>query len=96
MKRYGLTPEHTHPAFPYLPAEFDKKLQSGDKEATRIAKIAFEWMKEISSGVFRTWEDVAFLRKNWDGPLVLKGVQCPEVSQSIGGFCEDLQGYNRM
>jgi len=78
MKRYNLELDHTHPDFPYTPDVFDQKLKEGDPKATHIAKIAFEWMKEISSGVFHTWEDVAFLRKHWEGPLVLKGIQCPE------------------
>jgi len=25
-------------------------------------------------GTFRTWEDIMFLHKNWDGPIMLKGV----------------------
>jgi lactate 2-monooxygenase len=80
MARFGLQSDHSHPEFPYDPSKSDKKLKEGDEVATKTAKIALEWMKEISSGVFHTWEDVAFLRENWDGPIVLKGVQCPEVS----------------
>ena len=79
MARFNMQPTHDHPAFPYTPDAFDKKLKEGDPETVKVAKLAFEWMKEISSGVFHTWEDVSFLRKNWEGPLVLKGIQCPEV-----------------
>ena len=79
MARYGLQPDHTHSAFPYDPSQLDKKLLAGDSEAKKVAEISFGWMKEICSGLFHTWEDVAFLRKNWDGPIVLKGIQCPEV-----------------
>jgi isopentenyl diphosphate isomerase/L-lactate dehydrogenase-like FMN-dependent dehydrogenase len=25
--------------------------------------------------IFGSWEDLAFLRANWDGPIVLKGIQ---------------------
>lgn len=37
--------------------------------------------------MFRTWDDVKFLRDNWDGPLILKGiqrVQDAEKAMSIG------------
>jgi len=33
------------------------------------------WLAETNSGQFRRWEDVKFVRDNWDGPLVLKGIQ---------------------
>ena len=29
----------------------------------------------MSSGTDHTWDNVAFLRENWDGPVVLKGIQ---------------------
>jgi len=34
----------------------------------------FEWMQTPPP----TWEDIAWLRKQWDGPLVIKGVLHPE------------------
>lgn len=27
------------------------------------------------SGKPHTWDQISFLRKNWDGPIVLKGIQ---------------------
>ncbi|PVH95688.1 L-lactate dehydrogenase [Periconia macrospinosa] len=27
---------------------------------------------------YTTWEDLEWIRKNWDGPIVLKGIQCAE------------------
>jgi isopentenyl diphosphate isomerase/L-lactate dehydrogenase-like FMN-dependent dehydrogenase len=35
------------------------------------------WL-EIFSGHDHTWADLAFLRENWDGPIVLKGIQHPD------------------
>lgn len=36
---------------------------------------AAEWTKIVFPGVSHSWEDLAFLRKHWEGPIVLKGVQ---------------------
>jgi lactate 2-monooxygenase len=33
---------------------------------------------QIFFGASHGWEDLAFLRKNWDGPIILKGIQHPE------------------
>lgn len=79
MARFGLEPENKLATFPYEPAKFDKLLKERDKEAERVFKVAYDWMSEISSGGLHRWEDVAFLRKNWEGPLVLKGIQCVAV-----------------
>ena len=32
-------------------------------------------ISEGNSGYFRSWTDLAFLRDNWDGPIILKGIQ---------------------
>ena len=32
----------------------------------------------MNSGTYRRWEDLQVLRKLWDGPIVLKGIQCVE------------------
>lgn len=44
-----------------------------------ISELALAWLAEGFSGRFRTWEDLALLQKNWDGPIVLKGIQRVEV-----------------
>ena len=79
MARHNLQPEHSHPKFPYEPWVFDKKLQEGDKETKAIFERSYEWLQEINHGTFRTWENVAFLREHWEGPLVLEGIQSVEV-----------------
>ena len=33
------------------------------------------WLQEANSGIFRLWEDLMFLHANWDGPIVLQGIQ---------------------
>jgi lactate 2-monooxygenase len=45
--------------------------ESGDVAAIR--KASMTWLGEVNSGYFHSWEDVAFLKENWDGPIVLKG-----------------------
>ena len=79
MKRLGLPvrPDE-RPAFPLDLEAFRKRLTAGDKEAAVSFKIGEAWIQETASGTFRTWEDLAFLRENWDGPLVVKGVQTVE------------------
>ena len=34
-----------------------------------------EWEQAVFSGAAHTWEQLALLKKEWDGPIVLKGIQ---------------------
>lgn len=36
------------------------------------------WIADVFSGKAHTWDQLAHLRKNWDGPIILKGIQHPE------------------
>lgn len=36
------------------------------------------WIREAFSGNAHSWEDLALLRKHWDGPIVLKGILSAE------------------
>lgn len=36
---------------------------------------AAEWTKTVFPGFSHGWDDIAFLQKHWDGPIVLKGIQ---------------------
>ena len=79
MKRFGLEPRQGEaPAFPLEPTKV-KEAAMSDEHVARTMRLGAEWMREITSGVFRTWEDLKFLRDNWDGPVVLKGIQCVSV-----------------
>ena len=40
-----------------------------------ILLAAQEWEKAVFSGAAHTWEQLALLKKEWDGPIVLKGIQ---------------------
>ncbi|KAF8158432.1 oxidoreductase [Crassisporium funariophilum] len=76
MARYGKQPvTDEHPSFPYEPAKIDKAFAAGDEKAREDVFFGMEWLKETNSGLYRDWEDLKFLRDNWEGPLVLKGIQ---------------------
>ncbi|KAL2007475.1 hypothetical protein VTN00DRAFT_8913 [Thermoascus crustaceus] len=58
---------------PVFRAKFEK--QSGCKIEEDIAGASKAWIADVFSGKPHTWDQLAFLRKNWDGPIVLKGIQ---------------------
>ena len=84
MGSVGVAP-HTEadaPQFPYDPAAADAALARGDPIAVQRARCAAAWMGQSVNGKFRTWEDVRFLRANWDGPLIVKGILSAQVGVS--------------
>ncbi|KAF8527430.1 oxidoreductase [Hysterangium stoloniferum] len=81
MSLHNSQPTHDYPPFPYDHARDDKAFFNGDEEMKRKVKLSSEWMKQINSGVFKNWEEVKFLRDHWEGPLVLKGIQCSEDAE---------------
>jgi len=36
---------------------------------------AAEWTRTVFPAISHSWEDIKFLQQNWDGPIVLKGIQ---------------------
>lgn len=52
--------------------KFNRKVEDDVLEASR------DWIRSISARKSHTWEDIALLRRNWDGPILLKGIQHPE------------------
>ncbi|KAF2093400.1 FMN-dependent alpha-hydroxy acid dehydrogenase [Rhizodiscina lignyota] len=46
-----------------------------DIEGGAVGEAAREWVSTIFSGHSHSWEDIKFLQKHWDGPIVLKGIQ---------------------
>jgi len=82
MAKFSLQPTHgEHPEFPYRPAAMDQLVAGGDEKTKRDSFLGIEWVKETVSGEFRSWEDLRFLRENWKGPLVLKGIQCAQDAE---------------
>lgn len=54
------------------------KEKTGAEVEDAIVSASLEWQRAAFSGKAHTWEEVRFLRENWDGPLLLKGIQCAE------------------
>ncbi|KAI0763553.1 FMN-dependent alpha-hydroxy acid dehydrogenase [Trametes elegans] len=69
------------PEFPYDPAKFDQLHAQGDAKTKRAVELAAAWGQQAVNGMFRTWEDMRFLRKNWEGPLIIKGIVSVEDAE---------------
>jgi lactate 2-monooxygenase len=85
MARHNLPPRvNEHTKFPYEPKHHDVLISQGDEATKREAMLGMAWLGEANSGEFKTWEDIQFLRDNWDGPLLVKGIQsvAVRISQS--------------
>ncbi|EPT00268.1 hypothetical protein FOMPIDRAFT_1023862 [Fomitopsis schrenkii] len=83
MKRHGEEPFplDSNPEFPYDPDQIDASIGAGDARVKRTAELGMEWITEVTSGWFRTWEHLPFIRKHWDGPVILKGIMCAEDAE---------------
>ncbi|KAN0088010.1 FMN-dependent dehydrogenase [Tylopilus felleus] len=92
MKRFGLEPRQSDsPAFPLEPGKIrEAALEKGDERMTREMLLGKAWLDEVNSGVFRTWEDLKFIKDNWDGPIVLKGIQ--RVSDAEKAIAHGVDG----
>ena len=92
MKRFGLEPRQGEStAFPFEPAKIrEAAFEKGDERVAREMLLGKEWLGEVNSGVFMTWEDLGFIRASWDGPIVLKGIQRVSVSRCSGWIRFDL------
>jgi isopentenyl diphosphate isomerase/L-lactate dehydrogenase-like FMN-dependent dehydrogenase len=44
----------------------------------KILRKSQAWMDVLNSGCYRTWDHLKFLKKHWDGPILLKGIQTVE------------------
>ena len=40
-----------------------------------ILQASREWIATFASGAAHTWEQLELLKKEWDGPIILKGIQ---------------------
>ena len=40
-----------------------------------VLKKSMAWLDAMNSGTYREWKHLAILRRLWDGPIVLKGIQ---------------------
>lgn len=72
-----LRPDHIGTAIglsdPVFRARFKEK--HGKECEHDMSTADAEWAGTIFPGTSHSWEDVAFLQKHWDGPIILKGIQ---------------------
>ncbi|KAF7430846.1 hypothetical protein PC9H_006560 [Pleurotus ostreatus] len=91
MARFGKQPViDYHPGFPYDPDTLDKRLEEGDENVAEGMRLGQAWGNEHNSGIYRTWEDLKFLRDNWDGPLVLKGIQSVQDAEMAVDYVDGI------
>lgn len=53
------------------------KEKTGKDIQDDLGLAASEWARTAVPGRARTWKDLAWLREQWDGPIVLKGILTP-------------------
>lgn len=76
--------------FPYDPAKLEEKAAQGDEEVLLRKKLGRAWLGEVNSGLYRTWEDLKFLKEHWDGPIVLKGIQSVEDAETAVDWVDGI------
>ncbi|KAG9311169.1 oxidoreductase [Chiua virens] len=81
MARFGLGVRHERPPFPYVQDDIRRRAAEGDPAAQQAMFLGSKWVGEVASGIFRKWEELQFIRDNWDGPIVLKGILAPEDAE---------------
>ena len=70
MRGVGVQVGFSDPAFrAKFEGKHDKKIEDDIGAASR------EWIAEAFSGRAHTWDEIQFLKDNWHGPIVLKGIQ---------------------
>jgi lactate 2-monooxygenase len=67
----GLSNYFSDPAF----------LSGLDKPPAEDMQAAIMRWLPMFTGTDHTWDEIAFLRENWDGPIALKGIQCVADAQ---------------
>lgn len=84
MRKYGLEPwpMGKHVEFPYDPEALEKRAKDGDKEILTRKRIGRKWLDEVNSGEYKVWEDLKLLKDNWEGPIILKGIQSVEDAET--------------
>lgn len=83
MARHGREPVvRPRTEFPYDAAGINCLLNAGDPAVRDMFHLGGAWAEECNSGPFYTWDDLAFVRKYWDGPLVLKGIQSVQDAEA--------------
>ncbi|TGO31875.1 hypothetical protein BHYA_0391g00040 [Botrytis hyacinthi] len=73
MKGVGDKTGFTDPVFR---RKFKEKYNATPEE--KLFEASQEWVGDVFSGAAHTWDQIKLLKDNWDGPIVLKGIQHPD------------------
>jgi lactate 2-monooxygenase len=74
---------------PVFRERFEKR--HGAKIEDKIMEASAEWIGDVFANGSHTWEDLALLRKTWDGPIVLKGIQHPDdAKMALEAGCQGI------
>ncbi|KAJ6122118.1 hypothetical protein N7512_004583 [Penicillium capsulatum] len=74
---------------PVFQAKFEE--QSGSKIEDDVVGASRAWLAEVVASRPHTWEDLAFVRKHWEGPIVLKGIQhVDDAQQALEYGCDGI------
>lgn len=57
------------------------KAKYGKEVGDDMHTAAAEWTRTVFPALSHSWEDIAFLKEHWKGPIVLKGIQTVEDAQ---------------
>jgi len=69
--------------------------ESGSKIEDDIIGASKAWLAQILATKPHAWEDLAFVRKHWDGPIVLKGIQHVEdAKMALACGCDGIAVSN--
>lgn len=69
--------------------KFDSKHKKQVSE--NIALASQEWVFDVFSGTSPNWDRIALLKKHWEGPIVLKGIQHVEDAKfALEAGCDGI------
>ncbi|KAG4430332.1 hypothetical protein IFR05_014185 [Cadophora sp. M221] len=96
MKGVGNKTGFTDPVFR---RKFKEKFDATPEE--KVLEASSEWVGDVFSGAAHSWEDIEHLKKYWDGPIVLKGIQHPEdaklaVKHGVDGIVVSNHGGRQL
>ncbi|KAL2830264.1 FMN-dependent dehydrogenase [Aspergillus cavernicola] len=74
---------------PVFRAKFEK--DTGSKVEEDIVGASRAWIGNVLATDPHSWNQISFLRKNWDGPLVLKGIQhVDDAKLAVEAGCDGI------
>ncbi|KAJ5092522.1 hypothetical protein NUU61_007392 [Penicillium alfredii] len=74
---------------PVFRAKFQK--ESGTTVEEDVVGAARAWIGDVFSSRPHTWDDLAFVRQHWDGPIVLKGIQhVDDARKALESGCDGI------